>query len=385
MLIVLANATLANYLNGGGHWAWFLQYPLGLKQLGHRVFWLEVMPSTGNPEDDHQAVRRFFARLSEFGLEQEAAVAVVANPPVTALRQAELHGRSASELAAIARDADLLWNFWYALQEPLLLAFRRRAFIDVDPGHLQVCVALGVYALGDHHTYLTVGLNAGEPECGIPRVGAEWRPFRPFVHLPSWEPATDPGPQAPFTSITQWTWEELHYQNRVLSLSKREGYQPYLTLPLLTKRRFDLAVNIGEGDPAGEGAMLSRNGWSVINPHQVAATPQSYRQFILGSRAEFVCPKPIHLQLNTGWFSDRSVAYLASGRPVIAEDTGFTGKLPAGEGLLAFRNLEQATAAVAEVDRNYERHSRKARELAEAYFDSRRCLTEMLAACGDRR
>jgi hypothetical protein len=102
----------------------------------------------------------------------------------------------------------------------------------------------------------------------------------------------------------------------------------------------------------------------------------------LGSRAEFVCPKPIHLQLNTGWFSDRSVAYLATGRPVIAEDTGFSGKLPADEGLLAFHNLEQATAAVAEVDGNYERHSRKARELAETYFDSRRCLTEMLSVCG---
>src|SRR5207248_1696838 len=104
--------------------------------------------------------------------------------------------------------------------------------------------------------------------------------FRPFVHLDSWATAADPGPQAPLTSITQWTWEELHYQDRVLSLSKREGYKPFLTLPRLTGRRFDLAVNMGEGDPAGEGALLVRNGWNVVDPHQAAGTPQSYRQFI---------------------------------------------------------------------------------------------------------
>jgi hypothetical protein len=381
MLIVLANATLANYFAGGGHWAWFLQYPLGLKQLGHRVFWLEVMPSTGNHDADRQAVRNFFGRLAEFGLQHEAAVAVLRDPPMARLEQAAFHGRSASQVAEIASDAELLWNFWYALQEPLLLRFRRRAFIDVDPGHLQICVALGAYALGNHHAYLTVGLNAGSADCRIPEVGVRWCPFRPFVHLPSWTLAADRGPAAPFTSVTQWNWEELHYQKQVLSLSKREGYRRYLTLPLITRRRFNLAANIGPSDPAGDRELLSRNGWNVVNPHEIASTPNSYREFIRSSRAEFVCPKPIHLQLNTGWFSDRSVAYLASGRPVVAEDTGFTASLPSGDGLLAFHDLDEAAAAVAEIDANYAKHSRAARELAEAYFDAGQCLSEMLSAC----
>ncbi|HKV55765.1 MAG TPA: hypothetical protein VJN94_14115 [Candidatus Binataceae bacterium] len=381
MLIVLANATLAHYFQGGGHWAWFLQYPLGLKALGHRVFWFEVMPSAGDREADRIKVRNFFGRLAEYGLERDAALAITPNPPLKDLAQGEFYGKSADEVGEIARDADLLWNFWYALEEPWLREFRRRAFIDVDPGHMQVCVALGVIGLGDHHTYLTVGLNAGETDCEIPTLGRQWRPFRPFVHLPSWNVAPGPGPDAPFTSITQWTWEELHYQNRVLSLSKRAGYMPYATLPAIAQRKFELAVNIGPGDPAGDGALLARNGWSIVSPHEAAATPAAYREYIAGSRGEFVCPKPIHLQLNTGWFSDRSVAYLASGRPVVAEDSGFSRKIPSGNGLIAIRGLDEAVHAVAQIDADYARHSRAAREIAEACFDSRLCLSEMIAAC----
>jgi hypothetical protein len=381
MFVVLANATLANYFQGGGLWAWLLQYPLGLKQLGHRVFWLEVMPSTGNAESDELAVRNFFGRFAEFGLERDTAVAVMRNPPMEYTGQAQLFGRSAAELDAVARDADLLWNFWYALQEPFLLRFRRRAFIDVDPGHLQICAELGAFKLGRHDTYMTVGLNVGEEHCQVPTLGLKWRTFRPFVHLPSWNVSADPGREAPFTSVTQWQWEELHYQNRVLSLSKREAYLRYLELPSRTRRRFELAANIGQIDPTGDRELLQRNGWSVVNPHQVAPTPAAYCKFIENSRGEFNCPKPIHVDLKTGWLIDRSVGYLATGRPVVAEDTGFTSKLSVGNGLLAFRNLDEAADAVAKVDANYAQQSRAAREIAEACFDSRRCLTEMLSAC----
>jgi hypothetical protein len=381
MFVVLANATLANYFQGGGHWAWFLQFPLGLRQLGHRIFWLEIMPSTGNAGSDQLAVRNFFGRLAEFGLERDAAVAVMRNPPMQDTCQAQLFGRGAAELDAVAHDADLLWNFWFALQEPFLLRFRRRAFIDVDPGHLQICAELGACKLGCHDTYLTVGLNVGEEHCQVPTLGLKWRTFRPFVHLPSWTVSADPGRAAPFTSITHWQWEELHYQNRVFSLSKRESYLRYLTLPRRTRRRFELAANIGEIDPAGDRELLQRNGWSVANPHEVAPTPAAYCKFIQNSRAEFNCPKPIHVDLKTGWLSDRSIGYLASGRPVVAEDTGFSSKLSIGNGFLAFRDLDEAADAVAKVDANYGQQSRAAREIAETYFDSRRCLSEMLSAC----
>jgi hypothetical protein len=339
------------------------------------------MRSAGNADADLRAVRCFFERLSEFGLESDAAVAVTPITPLADPAQAQLHGCTIAELIAVSRDADLLWNFWYALEEPFIGQFRRRAFIDVDPGHLQICVALRACALGNHDTYLTIGLNVGNEYCEVPTLGLKWQQFRPFVHLPSWNVGVDPGREAPFTSVTHWNWEELHYQRRVLSLSKREAYLRYLILPRVTRGLFELAANIGQPGAVGDRAMLVRNGWSIVDPHEVAPTPLAYRDYIQRSRAEFICPKPIHLQLKTGWLSDRSIAYLASGRPVIAEDTGFTDKLAVGNGLLAFRNLDEAAAAVAEVDNNYWHHSQAAREFAEAYFDSRRCLSEMLSAC----
>lgn len=380
MFIVLANATIALYPEGGGHWMWFLQYPLGLKALGHRVLWLEILPSTGNPEKDRYLVANFFERLAAYGLDGDAAVVVTKDPPLRSLDRAEFHATSRANILEVARDADLLWSFWYSLGDPLLSRFRRRAFIDVDPGHLQVCIAETVMAIGEHEAYLTVGVNVNEPDCKIPTAGLKWRPFLPFVYLPLWGFSSDPGSGAPFTSITQWTWETLKYNDQVVSVSKRDAYLKYLELPQLTRRPFELAVNIGETDPAGDRRLLHAHGWSLVDPHKIADTPDAYREYIRNSRAEFLCPKPIHVDWNTGWFSERSAAYLASGRPVLAGNTGFTRYLPTGRGLFAFRNLEDASAAVAEVDGDYTRHSRAAREIAEAHFDSRACIEAMIAA-----
>jgi hypothetical protein len=184
-------------------------------------------------------------------------------------------------------------------------------------------------------------------------------------------------PTAPFSSITHWTWEELHFNHRVLSVSKRAAYLRYADLPLRAKRRIELAADL----PSADRSIFRGKGWEIVDPDYVAGSPEQYRDYISKSRAEFMCPKPIHLDLKTGWFSDRSVAYLASGRPVLAEDTGFTEKLPTGLGLVAFRDLDEAVAGVAEIDRNYEKHCRAARELAEQFFDSSKCIQAMLAAC----
>ena len=380
MFIVLANATIALYPEGGGHWMWFLQYPLGLNALGHRVFWLEILPSTGNPEKDRYFVANFFERLATYGLDGDAAVAVTNDPPLRTFEQAEFHGTSPAKILELARDADLLWSLWYSFGGPLLSRFRRRAFIDVDPGHLHVCVAESVLDIGKHDAYLTVGVNINEPNCRIPTAGLKWRPFRPFVYLPLWQFSSDPGRDAPFTSITQWTWETLKYDGQLVSVSKRDAYLKYVELPRLTRRPFELAANIGETDPAGDRSLLREHGWSLVDPHRIAPTPDAYREYIRNSRAEFMCPKPIHVDWNTGWFSERSAAYLASGRPVVAGDTGFTNYLPTGRGLFAFRDLKEAAAAVAEIDSDYTRHSRVAREIAEAHFNSRACLETMIAA-----
>jgi hypothetical protein len=151
-------------------------------------------------------------------------------------------------------------------------------------------------------------------------------------------------------------------------------------LPRLADRPFELAANIGT-DPAGDRALLRRQGWRVAEPTRVCGSPDQYGRYIERSRAEFMCAKPIHVVMKTGWFSDRSLAYLASGRPVLAQETGFVERLPTGRGLVAFRDMPEAVAGVAEIDAHYQKHGRAARELAEAFFDSRKCLARLLAAC----
>jgi hypothetical protein len=195
-----------------------------------------------------------------------------------------------------------------------------------------------------------------------------------------WEVTGDPRVNAPFTSITQWTWEELALGERMLSASKRAAYLRYLELPERAGRPFELAANIGPNDVANDAESLRNHGWRLADPHQVAGSPEAYRQYLQNSRAEILCPKPIFRQLQTGWFSDRSVCYLACGRPVLAEETGFSDVIPVGRGLLSFRNIDEAVAGVAEIDANYPNHSRAARELTHEYFDSARCLPAMLSA-----
>ncbi len=153
-------------------------------------------------------------------------------------------------------------------------------------------------------------------------------------------------------------------------------------MPQRSRRAFELAANIHPEDSTGDRQLLLRHHWKLVHPHSIAGSPASYQQYIKRSRAELLCPKPIHRQLKSGWFSDRSAGYLASGRPVLAEDTGFSDHLPTGRGLLCFNDLEEAVAGVAEIDRNYSEHMRAARELAEEYFNSQKSLPAMLSACG---
>ncbi len=381
MLIVLCNRSLAYYPHGGGHWSWFLQYPLGLRALGHRVFWIELMKASGDRGRDAELAREFFSRIAFWGLERDCALLVFQDLDVQDLRSAETWGHNAQSIADVARSADLLWNLGCALRQPMLSRFRRRVLIDIDPGHLQVAATQWELGINDHEVHLSVGANLADPDCEVPRLGRTWHPFLPFVYLPQWRPGPDPGRDAPFSSITQWTWEELSLNGRTLSASKRAAYLRYVDLPARCARPFELAVNIGVGDPADDRGALAAGGWRVVDPHRIAGTPQHYQEYIRGSRAEIQCPKPIFRELNTGWFSDRSVSYLALGRPVLAEDTGFRRHIPVGRGILTFRDGEEARAAVAEIDGNYALHSRGARELARDLFNSERQLGAMLAAC----
>jgi hypothetical protein len=380
MFIVLGNGSLAKYLPGGGHWSWFLQYPLGLKALGHKILWIELLQETADHAQDRTRIRDFFHRLQAYNLDADCALLLLPNLDAPRIENAQVYGKTRAELDEAIRSGDLLWNFCCAMRDPLLSKFRRRVLIDVDPGHLQVSSASYNFDMGisSHDAYLTVGSKINDPDCEIPHLGHAWKPFFPFVYLPMWRAADTAGADAPFTSITQWEWEELAYGNRMLSISKRTAYRNYAALPRLSRRPFELAANIGPNDVGEDRKFLSENGWRLADPNEIAATPDGYQQYIRYSRAEIQCPKPIFRALKTGWFSDRSVCYLASGHPVLAEDTAFTDHIPAGAGLVAFNSMDEAVAGVAEIDRRYEYHCRAARELAIEFFNSSRCLPAMI-------
>jgi hypothetical protein len=381
--IVLANNSLAGYPQGGGHWSCFLQYLFGLNALGHDVFWLEVLQSTGNLARDHRLINIFLGRFKRYGFKDRCALLLYDQHLTEAsLELSHAFGMSKQRIGEIARSADLLWNFACSLRPPLLSLFSRRVLIDGDPGHLQVSALTWEMGIRDHHAFLTSGTKVQEADCEVPTLGVKWHPFVQFVYLPMWDVAPDPGPAAPFTSVTQWSWEELELEGRSLSVSKRDAYLRYVSLPLRARRPFELAANIHRNDTTGDRELITNMGWKLTDPHRVARSPSLYQNYIRRSRAEFCCPKPIHRLLKTGWFSDRSAGYLASGRPVLAEDTGFSEHLPTGRGLLCFRNLEEAVAAVAEIDGNLRQHQRAARELAEDCLDSQKRLPTMLSACG---
>ena len=360
----------------------FLQYLLGLRALGHDVFLWEQMETTGDPEKDREFIASFFDRLEDFGFRDHAALLLheKSDAPLT-LADTVVHGSDHAALREIAESADLLWNFCAALREPMLSLFRRRVLIDLDPGHLQVSALVCDMGVEDHDVFLTIGAKINDDDCEVPRLDLPWVPFIPFVYLPMWSCHPDPGPAAPFTSITHWEWGELWWGTRALSISKREAYLRYLDLPSLSARPYQLAANIHPNDATGDRELLTSKGWLLEHPYSVAASPAAYQNFIAGSRAEISCPKPIFRELASGWLSDRSACYLASGRPVLAEDTGISDCLPTGKGLLTFQTLDECLAAVAEIDANYELHSQAARAFAEEYLDSESTLSLMLAAC----
>jgi hypothetical protein len=383
MHIVLGNSSLAQYPQGGGHWVVRLQYLLGLRALHHEVTLLELLWSTGDTNRDEGLIGSFFSRMNHYGLQNNCILLLFdKGSDEQNLERARVYGRSMSGLREIIKSADLLWNDCCGVREPLLGMFRYRVLLDLDPGHLQVSALTVDMGLHSHQAFLTVGKKLHDIDCEVPTLGLKWQPFFPFVYLPMWELRPDPGQQAPFSSVTHWTWGELWLQRRVLSISKRDAYLRYLELPQRVKRPFELAANIDDPEDAiGDQELFKRHGWKLLDPWEVTGSPLSYRTYITRSRAEISCPKPIFRELKTGWFSDRSACYLASGRPVLAEDTGFSDYLPTGNGLLVFHNLSEAIAGVAEIDSNYQHHVVAARRLAEEFLDSQECLKTMLAAC----
>jgi len=278
-------------------------------------------------------------------------------------------------------DFDLVLNTSGILSPDSIAGIPIRVYLDLDPAFNQFWHDGGIDRRFDGHThFVTVGLAIGHKGCDVPTFGHDWIGTLPPVVLDEWPQAngieTDAlTTVANFRSYGSIERNGAHYGQKVHSLRRVLG------LPQRTRERFVLAMQV-HPDDGRDLADLAGNGWELVNPRVVAGTTDEYRRFVRGSRAEIGIAKSGYVAARCGWFSDRSACYLASGRPVVAQDTGFPQFVPTGDGLLAFDDEDGAVAAIDELRRDYAHHARAARELAAAYFDSDLVLSRLLGNVG---
>jgi hypothetical protein len=381
---VLIAGSLAQSARVGGLTWCFLQLLLGFRRLGWEVLFLDRLESemcvddAGRPAAlEKSANLRYFLRvMKDFGLEDSFSLSYNRGERVVGLPRRRVLERAA--------EAELLLNVMgYLDDEEILGRVRRRVFLDIDPGFSQMWRDLGLHdAFRGHDDFVTLGRNIGRPDCAIPTCGLKWLTMPQPVVLEHW-PAQPLPSDGAFTSIGAWRGPNgpIEYKGTTYGLRVHE-FRKFITLPgRCPGSRFEMALDIHPGD-ARDIELLRANGWSLVDPKAVAGGPAEYRAYIAGSRAEFMVPKQMYVDANSGLLSDRSVYYLASGRPVLARDTGIRRLYPTGEGLLTFSTLEEAAAGVEAINRDYPRHARAAREIALEYFDSDRVLTKLLDDLG---
>jgi hypothetical protein len=267
--------------------------------------------------------------------------------------------------------------------EEILAAAPLRAFLDIDPGFGQIWQQLGLHqTFQGHDRYVTIGERIGAADCRVPTCGIEWVTTKPPVELSQWPPQADPGNA--FTTVASWrgAFGPLEYEGRTYGLRVHE-FRRFFDLPGRTAARFEVALDIDEAE-VDDLRKLEANGWRLADPRAAAGDPWRYRNYVQRSAAELMVAKNLYVDTRNGWFSDRSACYLASGRPVLAQDTGLDGLLPNGEGLLTFSTLEEAVAGVGEITGDYERHSRAARAIATEHFAAERVLPRLLEKLGVR-
>jgi hypothetical protein len=289
---------------------------------------------------------------------------------------------SYAELLEIAESAVLLVNISGHLDHgPILQRVARKAYVDLDPGFTQFWHEEGNAGarLAGHDYYFTCGENIGRPGCTIPTGGIEWLALPPPVVLDEW-PVASNGDASRFTTIASWrgSYGRIEREGKVFGLKVHE-FRKFLELPERLPWRFEIALDV-HPDDASDLEALRSHGWQIVDPRTAAPDPDAFRRYVQGSGAEFSVAQGIYVETESGWFSDRTVRYLASGKPVLVQDTGFSRNYPVGEGLLAFRTLEEAVEGATRIGSDYEAHSRAARALAEEYFDSDKVLARFLQA-----
>lgn len=378
MTVFLGCGFAAKYREGGGNFSVPLQWMLGLRRLKCDAIWLELLPATENRREDRAKIDNFQRQLRRHGL--AGRYCLVYQKPANDVHDLDaIHciGLSKRELLDRLAGPNTLLNLSYSIHPPLLLQFERRIFCDLDPSEIFYWMTKVEMGQSHHHEFWTIGLNVHSPDCRLPKSDLKWKTFYPLVDTELLRCQPRPR-ESKFTTIGQWYWTgAVEVAGEFPDLSKKISFEKYLDLPKQAPgARFELAMNINANDP--ERSRLAGRGWHIVDPHRVARTPAGYRSYIGTAVGEFTAIKGVDVAWHTGWLSDRAASFLASGRPVVTEDTGAARYLPVASGFCFVSGENEAVAAVREVLANWPKFSRQARRCAVDVFDSAKNLRKIL-------
>jgi hypothetical protein len=375
-LRIIVTGLIAQYPLGGVTWD-YLQYVLGLSKLGHDVYYLE---DTG--QWPFNPLEGGVARDCTFNVDYLASVMVRFGLQDSWIyrfpRQDQWYGLSDPRREELIRTADLLINVSGTLANPAeYRSVKRMVYIDSDPVFTQLKLARGQVDFQRMVDMHDVQFSFGECLSGkVPETGHVWRPTRQPVVLSEWHPSVKH--RDLFTTVMNWTsYKPVTFGGQTYG-QKDVEFERFIELPgRVPGTRLEIAINAGKTRRTPRDR-LKRSGWSVVDPDRVCPDLESYRNYIESSKAEWSAAKNGYVVGQAGWFSCRSACYLAAGRPVVVQDTGYGCVLPLGEGLLGFNTIDEAVAAIQDVQRHYQRHAEAARAIAETYFDSDKILSRFV-------
>lgn len=362
-----------------------LNHLVGFRQLGCDVYYLEdnrayvYDPVAQSPVADAQRNLKLVGPvLDRFGFRGKWAFL----DPVSE----EYFGMDKSHCAALLREADAVINLCGASNPgEEHIANKCLVYLETDPGLLQVKLDRRdpdtiAYAAA-HKLFFTYGYNIGESDCVLPTAGVEWHRTRPPVLLGEWHEGIGRREPAAFTTVGTWhnKGNDVVIGSNTFFWSKHVNFVKVLEVAGRAKQAIELAIDI---DSSANYERAVRGGFTFVSPVPMSLDIDNYRTYVSSSRGEFTVAKDLYARTRSGWFSDRTVCYLAAGRPVVTQSTGFEKYVPAGEGLMAFDGPDEAVEAIKEVNRDYRRHARAAREIAVEYFDAKKLLEELAAIIG---
>ena len=365
-----------------------VHYIVGLQRLGHDVYYIEdsarlpYNPETFEVSENFGYAAKILSRLArEFGFKHRWAYCAryLKNNPTA--------GVSLKKIRQLYREADAILNICGTQEfNDDLLVSDRIQYVESDPGVEQIKIDKGVRStidyIGRHHALFTFGENVGRRSFPVSTHGVKWLPTRQPVVTDLWKTNRSPARAAVFTSIANWSTsgqKDVVWRGRKYLWSKSREFLRFVAAPKKSGETFELATNMKETETR---ARFERNAWRLVLPEEMSVDYWLYRDYIQRSKGEFTVAKDQYVRLNTGWFSDRSACYLAVGRPVITQETGFTRNYGGNAGLLAFRSLGEIVDAVDKINADYKSHSRAAREIAREFFEAKTVLKSLLDRAG---